>query len=272
MAVELAAKYHMDGVEIRSVWEKNPHEMETKKIGLIKKIVDDYGLAVCGLSAPFFKCDLDDADNIRQHMDILQKSIDIAHEWDTNIIRGFTFWRKGNFEENLERIMQKFEAVVPILERENVILVLESDPSVFATNAQRLVQVIEGVDHPCVRALWDPGNDMYDPEGEQPFPTGYEKIKPYMRHMHLKDAKRYNGESVATPLGKGDVDYESHFIQLVEDDYQGYVVLETHYCAQNTLDETLLALPKGSEFSYLGYEATEESLINWNMILKKVVL
>jgi len=245
IALELAAKYNLDGVEIRSVWEKSPHEMDATEVNNIKKMADYYGLAVCGLSTPFFKCELNDQSEIDQHVDILKKSINNAHKWGTNLIRGFTFWRKGIFEENIDCIIRNFESVLPILEKEDAILVLESDPSVFATNARRLVQVLERVNHPRVRALWDPGNDIFDPEGEQPFPEGYSIIKPYMCHMHLKDAKKSNGKAVGTPLGDGQVNYAAHFHQLLKDGYKGYVVLETHYRKLSPLDETLLKMPKG---------------------------
>lgn len=270
IALELAAKYNLDGVEIRSVWEKSPHELEKGEVNNVKKMTDDYGLAVCGVSTPFFKCELNVKSEFDKHIEILKKSINNAHKWGTNLIRGFTFWRKGIFEENVDCIIRNFEPVLPILEKEDAILVLESDPSVFATNALRLIQILERVNHPRVRALWDPGNDIFDPEGEQPFPDGYSRIKSYMHHMHLKDAKRSNGEAIVTPLGDGQVDYISHFRQLLIDDYKGYVVLETHYRKLSPLDEALLKMPKGSAFSYKGYEATEESLCKWMKILDRI--
>lgn len=268
-AVELALKYNLDGVEIRSVWEKGPHELDSVDINKIKEILAKTNLQVCGISAPFFKCDIDNEEEIKEHLEILKKSIKLGQELGTNLIRGFTFWDNGNFEENLDKIISKFEEPLEILEREKAILVLEFDPSVYATNAKKLVKVIDKINSPYVKALWDPGNDIYDPEGEEPYPTGYEIIKNHMIHMHLKDAKKLDdGSVVATPIGEGEVKYKEHFERIINEGYSGYVVLETHYRPKHELSEELLALPKGSAFSHLGYEATEESLINWDKILK----
>jgi hypothetical protein len=66
------------------------------------------------------------------------------------------------------------------------------------------------------------------------------------------------------------VDYFGQFRALAADRYGGYVALETHYRPKHTLDEELLALPRGSAFSYLGYEATEESLSKWNRLLEEI--
>lgn len=270
-AIELAMKYDLDGVEIRSIWEKSPHELEPLEIRKIKEILGDTNLEVCGISTPFFKCDIDDENEIKSHIEILKRSIELGQNLGTHLIRGFTFWSKGDLEENVDKIVSRFEEPLKIVEREKAILALEFDPSVFTTNAKKLVRVIEEIDSPYVKALWDPGNDIYDPDGEIPYPEGYDKIKKHMIHMHLKDAKKMeDGSIIGTPIGEGQVDYEGHFRQLIQDRYEGYVVLETHYRPKHDISEELLALPKGSAFSYLGYEASEECLVKWQALMEKI--
>jgi L-ribulose-5-phosphate 3-epimerase len=268
IAVGLALKYKLDGVEIRSVWEKGPHELDLKDIKEIKNILSDTDLDVCGISSPFFKCDIDNENEISQNIEILKKSIELAKCLGTDLVRGFTFWSKGSFEENIDKIVSKFEKPLEIIQKENIKLVLEFDPGVFATNAKKLVRIIEEIESPYIMGLWDPGNDIYDPDGEIPFPDGYEIIKPYMLHMHLKDAKKLpNGEIVGTPIGEGQVDYKGQFKELIKNGYDGYVVLETHYRTNHDIGEELLSLPKGSKFSHHGYKATEECLIKWEELL-----
>lgn len=270
-AAELAAKYGLDGLEIRSVWEKGPHELDQEDIGKIKAVCAEMRLEICGISAPFFKCDIDNPEEVASHIGILKKCIALAKSLGTQYIRGFTFWKKGDFEENLDRIAAKFEEPVKILEKEGMTLLLEFDPSVFATNAATLVRVIEKIGSEHVKALWDPGNDIYDPEGEVPFPYGYNLIKKHMVHMHLKDAVRLpDGKVAGVPIGEGAVDYRGHFSELIRSGYSGYVVLETHYRPRHDISEDLMALPKGSAFSYLGYEATEECLVKWMQLLEEL--
>lgn len=267
-AVELASRYGLDGVEIRSVWEKGPHELDKNDIARIKKLVGDAKLEVCSISSPFFKCNMDSEEEVEQNYKILEKSIELAHELGAKIVRGFTFWKTGDFDACLPKIVSRFEKPVKILEKAGITLALESDPSVFASNAGKLRKVVDGVGAACVKALWDPGNDIYDPDCETPYPNGYEAIKPHIIHVHLKDAaKNADGKPVAVPIGEGSVDFKGQFRALLKDGYSGYVVLETHYRPQHEMSEGLLALPKGSAFSYLGYEATEQCLINWKKML-----
>lgn len=271
VAVDLATDFMLDGVEVRSVNDKGPHELDDNDIKSIKSILSDSNLEVCGISSPFYKCDIDDESQIKEHIEILKRSIDLAHRLDTKIVRGFTFWARGSFEDNFDRIVSQFEEPLKIIEKEDIMLALEFDPSVFATNARKLVKVIEAIDSPKVRALWDPGNDIYEPDRETPYPDGYELIKPYMVHMHLKDAIR-NKDKGATgaPIGKGQVDYIGQFRDLIKSKYDGYVVLETHYRPSHNITDELLASPKGKAFSHLGYEATKECLINWIKLLDEI--
>jgi Sugar phosphate isomerases/epimerases len=270
-AVELAQKYKLDGVEIRSVWEKGPHELNKEDIKKIKEILYGTGLEVCGISAPFYKCSIDKPDEIREHNVILEKCIRLAQDLGTNLIRGFTFWKNGIFEENIERIVGNFNEPVKLLEREGMTLALEFDPSVFASNAKKLVQIIQKIDSKHVKGLWDPGNDIYDPDKEVPYPDGYNFIKPYIVHVHLKDAVRQSDSNIiGVPIGEGQVDYKGQFKELLDIGYNGFVVLETHYRPKHTISEDLLALPKGSAFSYLGFEATEECLIKWEKLMSEI--
>jgi sugar phosphate isomerase/epimerase len=89
-----------------------------------------------------------------------------------------------------------------------------------------------------------------------PYPDGYDKLKPYIRHVHLKDIKRMPGAFAPAMLGEGDVDFRGIFAALRRDGYDGYVSLETHYRVTAALDEHTLVFPQGQAFSQGGYEAS----------------
>jgi sugar phosphate isomerase/epimerase len=270
-ACNLACEYHLDAVEIRSVYERGPFEFLDDDIRRMKSILAKKGLKACAISSPFFKCKMDDPGEIKAHLRGLESCVKLSDELGSVLIRGFTFWATpGDFKPM--DIASRFEEAVKILDKSGKILVLESDPSVNATNAQMLVKVIEAVGSPRVRGLWDPGNDIWDPKGEIPFPDGYALIKDLTAHVHLKDGIKKNGKVEAAPIGKGEVDWAGQFRALLADDYSGYVSLETHYRKVHDIPEELIAMPKGAAFSLGGYEATRESLDLWNILMGKIAL
>ncbi len=59
--VNVAAEYKLDGIEIRSVWEKQPQDLTDEDMAKMKDILDEAGIAIAGISSPFYKCDIDNA-------------------------------------------------------------------------------------------------------------------------------------------------------------------------------------------------------------------
>ena len=261
MAAKLADQYGMTGLEIRSVNNKAPQELTDEEIRRIVDIKDSYSLEIPAISSPFFKCELNDA-AIAEQMVILEKCINLAEKVGAKLIRGFTFWDRGGFEEKRMDIVRAFDKPIAMLKAAGMTMVLEHEPSVYAANATKLKRILDAINDPCIQALWDPGNLMFCDPVELP-EDGFRLLAPYIRHVHLKDAKRMNGKVEAVRLGDGDVGYEEHQYSIKNSGYDGYYMLETHYRLTTKISHELLALPKGDAFSYMGYEATEESLQAW---------
>jgi sugar phosphate isomerase/epimerase len=270
-ACSLALKYSLEGVEIRSVYERGPFEFTPDDTERIKNILSKTGLRVSAISSPFFKCRMDDPGEIEDHIRGLKRCIELADAVGAEFIRGFTFWDDGTSFDP-KAIASRFGEAVRVLEDSGKTLVLESDPSVKATNGETLARVVEAVASPRVRALWDPGNDIWDPRGEIPYPDGYSFIRPWISHIHLKDGSKRNGKPEGVPIGSGELDLEGQFRAIIADGYSGYVSLETHYRRACKISEDLLAMPKGEAFSCGGYEATDESLRLWKALLDRIAL
>jgi len=272
-AVDVALEYELDGLEIRSVWDKPPQNLGPEDRRRMREILDGTGLKVCSIASPFFKCDIDSEDEYKKHIQILRDCIDLAHFFDCRIVRGFTFWRKGSFQDNLQRILDKFEEPVKILESEDIILGVENEASTSIGTGKNLAIFLGKLNSPYVKATWDPANSVFDPDGEVPYPDGYEEIKDEMIHMHVKDARRdpSTHEPECTPVGEGDIDYKGQFKALYEDGYEGYASLETHW-RPTKLSEEELNRPGGSKFSESGEYASRVCLDGIISILKELSL
>lgn len=263
VAADLAAKYGLNGLEIRSVNEKNPFEMTKEDYRFVRQVCDDHGLEICAVGSPLFKCNLDSDEEYAQHIAGFQRCIEAAKLWGTDIIRGFTFWKTGEGKKCFPRILDRFETAVRIAQDAGVTIVIESEPSVNTENMEMLHTFLKQLDAPCVAALFDAGNEVSDASCPAPYPFGYELLKPYIRHVHLKDAKVTYGRDFYEPalMGRGDVDYHGLLRRLKADNYEGWVSVETHYRMKAAaFSESELATPQGSSFSDGGYEATEAYL------------
>lgn len=259
-AIQVAVSFGLDAVEIRSVWNHQPHELTQQEIAAIKELCGAHNLKVCAISAPFFKCSLNEQE-IGKQLVLLEKTIDLARQLDCRIIRGFSFWQEGDFEERLPEIAAAFARPAEMLRAAGMRLALEPDPSLFACNGQRVARLVREIHHPSIGILWDAGNDVYSPVAEVPFPDGYDFVKPYIIHVHIKDAvRKENGEAESVRIGTGLVNWPEQFAALKADGYTGYLSLETHYRKGGHITDALLRLPGGEAFSLHGREASEECL------------
>ncbi len=253
-AAQVACEYGLQGLEIRSVNEKNPFQMNREDAKLVKQIADDFGLKICAVSSPMYKCDFNNPALRREHDDIFKRFMDTMDMWDTKLIRTFNFFNLHDGGAKLPEIAELYQKLADVAEDAGVTMLLESEPSVNAVNIVSLVKFLKMVGRKSVQAVYDPGNEIADLTAPDPYPTGYELLKPYIRHVHVKDLKR--GEQMTpVPLGEGDVDFHGIFKALKTDGYDGWCSLETHYRIKRMSDEDLVR-PQGSSFSDGGYEAS----------------
>jgi len=262
-AAKLAKQYGLAGLEIRSVYNKGPHELDCEDIARIVAVKNTYGLEIPAISSPFYKCEIGEPRETQ--MEILVNCIELAKAVGANLIRGFTFWDRGGFDDALPEIVRAYETPIKMLEAANMTIVLEHEPSVYASTAARLKTIIDAIGSPRVQALFDPGNGLFNDPPEDTLESA-KILAPYLRHVHLKDAQKNDGKTEAVCLGTGDAKYAELLPFLAESGYDGWMMLETHYRKQATISKELLALPKGESFSHMGYEATEESLQAWEKI------
>lgn len=258
-AAQVAVQFGLDGIELRSVWDKQLHEMTEKEIDRIQGICEKYNLEVCAIASPFFKCNLN-RDEINAQMRILEKTICWAKKLKCRMIRGFSFWQTGDFEAMLPQIAEAFKEPAQMLQEADMVLALELDPSVYTCNGQRVARLVEAVNHSCIKVLWDAGNDIYSPILERPFPEGYHYVRSHIAHVHIKDAVK-NGDVVeCVKIGTGQVGWMAQLAALKADGYKGYISLETHYRKGAEISEELMRKPGGAAFSVGGREASEECL------------
>ncbi|MCC6446917.1 MAG: sugar phosphate isomerase/epimerase [Armatimonadetes bacterium] len=271
-AVNLAKEFKLQGVEIRSVWEKPPQALTDANVETLKKTLDAAGLKVCAISSPFLKCDYGNEEQYRQHLDILRRCIRVAKKLETDIIRGFVFWNTGRAEEIWDDLVALYQEPKNIVEGEGITLGIENEASTHISTAKRLQRFLTDLNSPNIKVVWDPCNEVFAPDGEAPFPDGYNRLKADIAHVHVKDARRDETAKEGArcvPIGEGVVDWKGQFKALIDSDYDGWVALETHW-RPVALSEDLLNRPGGSAFSESGEQASYICLGNIFRMLEEI--
>ena len=260
-AVRFARYYRLQGLELRSVQDTPVDALPKDILRDYHRIMEENDLEMPNLAGSFFKCDSADRHAVEENLEKLRRLCDAADILGCRYIRGFAFFMPQDGPLAPDRLVPFFEKPGEILRSRRKMLLLEADPSVNTTNHRALAALLEKLDKNCFGAIFDPGNDLYDPCREKPYPDGYEAIRAHIRHIHIKDAV-YDSQDMpqCVCVGEGLVGYPRLLLRLLEDGYDGWLSLETHYRKNAVLTEEQMRLPQGNAFSSGGLEATAESV------------
>ena len=265
-ACEFAAHFGLGALELRSVNDRGPFLWTDNDVREIKQAADKYHLRIAAISSPLFKCDITDEKAIAEHIEGFRRGAEYCKILGCNMIRGFDFWKCG---ASLDDRAAKFTPIIDVCTEYGVWCVIENEPATHGGCPALVMELVDKIDSPWVKLLFDPGNTPFYADGVCPYPDDYELVKSRMLHMHIKDAVRENGEGRAVCIGTGLVDYSGLIKALIRDRYDGYMCLETHYRLTGDLDEKQLSLPGGSAFSKGAYAASAESMTAFKKLLEK---
>jgi sugar phosphate isomerase/epimerase len=268
LAARTAREFGLDELEIRTAWDVRVDNMSREELDRVKRIASDHGLGIVSIASPFLKCDLGNAAEYQQHLGILRNAINAAHVLGARVVRTFTFWRKGELREHFGEIVKGYAEPARIAAGEGIVLGIENEHACYVGTGFEAAEFIEAVGSPAVKAVWDPGNAFWTGR-ERAVPDGYERIKPHIAHVHLKDVVLHgpDGHAEATVLGRGQVGIAEQLALLARDGYRGCASLETHYRVKTHLSEEAVNRPGGSAFSEGGEEASRLCLEAWNAMM-----
>ncbi len=240
-ALAWIAEQGLKHVEIRTVDGTNVAALDDAQVREVRRKVEARGLFISAVASPLFKCALDPSrpvasgdrfgqqeEGVEAHFAKLDRVIAIAKLLGTRRIRIFSFWREKDPRPYVQDVVRHLQRAAKVAERGDVLLLVENEPSCNGGYAQEVAEIVRGIDHPNVKALWDPGNEAY--AGREAFPAGYGQMKDVLAHVHLKDAYiRQDGTPRCVPLGSGSVPLILQLRALAADGYDGLFTIETHY-------------------------------------------
>lgn len=103
-----------------------------------------------------------------------------------------------------------------------------------------LEEIMRSAEHPNVGLVWDPSN-MWTVTKEPPA-EAYKKLRKYIHHVHIKDAKLVAGKLEYKFLGQGDVPIFEAIDALSKGGYKGYYSFEWEKLWHPEIAEPELAL------------------------------
>ena len=104
-----------------------------------------------------------------------------------------------------------------------ITLFLENEKGIYGDTAARVADVIESVGSPFLSHAFDPANYV---EVRQPIDEAWSRLRPHVKHFHVKDYDAKTHRNV--PAGAGDGQIPRLIGEAVAAGYDGFCVLEPH--------------------------------------------
>lgn len=218
-------------IEVRSAWGTNVVELTDAQLSELKAILDECGMKVSAVASPIGKVDISLPPE--HEVERLRRIIGVANALDTKYIRMFSFFRAADQTPESIRgaVMERMSLLAALAEENGVMLIHENEKDIYGDTPDRVLDILETVSSPALRAAWDNANFVQ--VGVRPYTDGYAKIRPYLEYLQVKDAVAATGEVV--PTGAGDGQLMETLAALRDDGYVGFASLEPHLAAQNEL-------------------------------------
>ncbi len=242
-ALDTMVETGLEYVELQYLWEKQVGDLTDADIARVKDLIEARNLKVSCIShhnlsaLPVDTAVL--APAYREHITTLQRCIDVAQALGTNLVRIFSFRKemvlfgaepivsKGTWATLLDRL----EEPLRIADDADITLVIETAISGNVTSALLARKLIDELDVPHLKVLWDPCSSLYCTE--VPYPDGYEVIREHIAHVHLKDGvvnlPAATFDFCAMRQGQMAPYYNDIVSALKRDGYDGTISLESVY-------------------------------------------
>jgi sugar phosphate isomerase/epimerase len=226
-------------IELRSIWGKSIVDHDQSSVRKIEQAIHRGDFRVSCIASPFLKCHLN-AESAAvgnthsaserskdEHWAILDRSLELADQFEAPIVRTFSFWRVAEPLAVRDEILDILATATEHVSAAGKLLGLENEYACNVATGEESRWILDRIPNQALGMIWDPGNEAA--LGSNPFPAGYELVKNRIHHIHLKDPVAIEFSPSFTRIGDGAIDYIGQFRALARDHYEGVLSLETHY-------------------------------------------
>jgi sugar phosphate isomerase/epimerase len=225
--VKYLAQEKVGYIEPRFVNKKNIIDLTQDELNEAKKMIQDHGLKVSAIGSPIGKVKLDEP--FEPHLDKFKHAVELAEFFETPYIRMFSYYAPEGKDivDYRDQVMERMQAKVGVIKDADVTMVHENETHIYGDTAEHCVDLVETVNSPKLRLVYDPGNFVWGQKITDNVETCWPLMKPYVVHVHIKDWK-VGDKDVGSIPGEGDGQIKELLAELAAMHYEGCLTMEPH--------------------------------------------
>ncbi len=216
-------------IEMRTVSSGNFSRISDSDFDEVSKKLDDAGMHVTCFASEIANWARNIGGDFKVDVDDLRRAVRRMKKLNTKYIRVMSYPNDG-MDEHLwhEEVVKRLKELTRIAEEEGITLAHENCSGWGGVSAENCLKLIEEIDSPAFRILFDTGNPVVEGQDSWDF---YNRVKQYIVYIHIKDAKCEDNSHVYTFPGDGDGYVREIIADLKSSGYEGVISIEPHLSA-----------------------------------------
>jgi len=225
--VEFLVDQDVGYIELRFIDKKNTMDLTKSELKQAHKMIDDHGLRVSAIGSPIGKVRLDEPFGL--HLDKFKHAVDLAVFFQTPFIRMFSYYapQGKSIDDYRHEVLERMARKLELLKDVDVTMVHENEANIYGHSAKNCVDMIEAIDSPKFRLVYDPANFVWAEKITNNVQTCWPLMKPYVVHVHIKDWK-LGEKDIGSMPGEGDGQIKELLAELAAINYDGCLTMEPH--------------------------------------------
>ena len=211
-------------LEMRTAWGKKAAELDDREIERLATACRTRSMGVSCIGSRIGKSPI--TEPLEATLAELGRILDLAERLSTKLVRIFSFRPPAGREaEHVDESLSRLKALAEVAGARGVVLVMENETGTVGDIPERCRTLLQGVDSPSLRFVWDIGN--FPHRGvERAVDLGWPLLGRYVAHVQVKDTRL--ADHAMTVAGAGDGQALELLGKLREDGYRGFLALEPH--------------------------------------------
>ena len=229
--IEVTKRLGWDAIEVRGLEGVNFTEITDEQFDRAYEKMQEAGVKIAGFGSRIANWATPITTDFQEDVKELTTAIPRMHKSGAKIIRCMSYPNDGlSVDEWKAEVFRRLKELAKIAEDGGVILGHENCNGYGGEGPKEAVELIEAVDSPAFKWIFDTGNTVQHGQDSWEF---YQAVKEHTVHVHIKDMTRAPGEEKAKACypGEGAGKVRQVVADLKASGYDGYLSIEPHIAA-----------------------------------------
>ncbi len=221
--VDVLSAHGIAHIEFRAIHGTNVLDLNDDQHAQFRALLRSRGFGLSAIGSPIGKIRINES--FDEHLTRFDRAMDLASFYEAPRIRVFSFYMPPGDDPAAHRaeVISRMTELARRAAERGINLLLENEKGIFGDTAARVADIVETVDSPFLTHAFDPANYV---EIGQPIDEAWTRLRPHVKHFHVKDYDPKTERNV--PAGAGDGHIPALLADAVASGYEGFCVLEPH--------------------------------------------